>query len=1743
MVLSSVEELTGPHLSDCSEFYSESDLHHSLSVQTLVITNFGGTHYSVINRSSDQKTILGIESYDPETFVISTFDPPRPDTWYESDSTTSSMVRVKRVTRKKRSHFDVDDISIETIDLLVEEADAYCVPIKGEKHPNYRFNTREARHRNFRMRQRQRQQRAKRMIEPHGEQQTDEQTNDSLRKKMQEVILNTLPMDQSKSFEYMREIAGLRKEMTAIADHSTIAEWTGFMESVVLFAYNASKSTSLLDLFMAVVGYVKMEYKGPSVIAELYKLMDSFLEDTKEVRTQAEEAWDGKRVLDAWEMTKSHTVFASVSYLISAAMSLGVCATEKIEWSPMGFKLVCIEPMKEQMKAVDFLDACIRTFTWFHDTGARCIATKSLLPLLYSDQVVQEYNSEYAEITSRSEAVLAGNIDDLGAYEKRLDALLARSSEMKAARSTGPTAMWIQAHYSALVTIKQKVIAKRKGTDIRYAPIGFALTGGTSVGKSSLAKLTMLSSLAAQGFCDENGVVDQSRIITIDMFDRYDTSLTSDVLGALMDDVDNTKSEFAKENPHTARIIKFFNNVAAQAVKAELNQKGVVFIDFKTGVVTSNSRDLGVTKYSNCPESILRRFYHVSVKVKKKYQMRGSTMLNTNHPDILNSTELDFDVWDLDMYEVVTQSMNDEGASTSWKFVPMLDSKGQPCKNLNLEQYLQKVVELSRDHKRAQENLLRKSQLSRTTAFCKSCTMLPKFCRCEDIKPHGLVESLVFPAMTKAVSSYFADTLAPARVANSLLGFAPVKQRATDVLADELKNQMDVHLIPNVLAFVPSCIWESDVSQKLFGWWVHQHSVRKFPRILMGVIVALGFLAFSSFWRFCYTQSLVDFVALVSFLLTIPVVLALFRSSYLLRTVAVRNEYLERRDALPKYLATVRDSNLTRNTLVLAAVALGVRLLYVWNQNRVKDITAQMSPKDVDSQPGWFGFLADSLSFKMTSSVKGAHTGQFADIVGKHLGRADFEAPNGVVVNCNIVYPCKGIVWFPKHIFYPVNDMTGEPYKYVKVTVKCSDTKEAGGFRFVAELGVNTIMCDDLDMVATFVSRCPDVKDNFTKHLLSEYVTAGKTIGTLYVREKNGTLVQDTLNIRLSKVGHKFLSFQGGDYNSTLAKNGSCMGPVIAEGKRPAICGFHMGGDGYGLGIMMSITKDRAERLNRELLSLPGIRPLSQATDLPEKQYGLEILKSKEAHPNAMLAFEGFERSEVDVLGSTRLRAEAKSRVCESVISPHVSEHFGVYNNWGAPRLKPNWKAFNATLEHIVSPSDPFTPSLLERARQDWVKPIIKFARELNREQNVRPLTDKEMVLGVPGVRFLDAIPMDTSMGFPVFGPKTNHFEEVRDGEQLVDRVPSAEVKAEMARIMECWERGERAYPVTVATLKDEPTLITKEKVRVFQAVAVAFGLYIRKYYLPIARVLSLNPLLSESAVGVNAFGPQWEELMDYSEKYMGLLKRVLAWDYSKYDVRMGSDVIYAVLMCFIDIASVCNYSQHDLRIMNAMVADMMHPLMDYNGTMIMAYNLNTSGNNITVNINGTAGSLYPRMFFFSVYPELENFRDYVAQITYGDDSKSSARELVREKFNFTGYQQFLKQYGMKITLPDKGDDVRDDLGHNEADFLKRMSNYIPEIDRKIGKLAEASIFKSLHSNLKSTSATPREVAVSCIEGAMHEWFAHGRKIYEARQAKMKLVCRDARLPVPAVDLTFDERVEQWKEKYLSPLDTNGPKA
>jgi hypothetical protein len=604
----------------------------------------------------------------------------------------------------------------------------------------------------------------------------------------------------------------------------------------------------------------------------------------------------------------------------------------------------------------------------------------------------------------------------------------------------------------------------------------------------------------------------------------------------------------------------------------------------------------------------------------------------------------------------------------------------------------------------------------------------------------------------------------------------------------------------------------------------------------------------------------------------------------------------------------------------------------------------------------------------------------------------------------------------------------------------------------------------------------------------------------------------------------------GGHYNTDQQRVGICMSPLILCEKSPVIVGFHVAGTSSGSCAMQTVTLGDYQQMRNQLEEKPGVLISSQTGKIPDQQYGRSLLSSTEPHPKSVFVTLNNDY-QLEVLGSVKLRAQQKSTVKDSVISELVTKHFGVENKWGAPKLVPNWQVYNETLEHVAKPGIMFDPTLLERARVDWVTPLRSLMEEYVNHEDFRPLTMQETVMGVPGKRFLDPIPMSTSLGFPLFGKKSTMFTDIyNDQGQLVDREPAPEILEEVDRLISCWKAGERGYPVCSATLKDEVVEKDSEKVRVFMAGSIALGLCIRKYFLPLARFLGKHPLESECAVGLNSFSPEWGELMDHVESKSK--ENVLAWDYSKFDAKMNAQVTSTYYLSLIELAQIGGYSSEDLFIMKMMVSDIVHPMIDWNGTMVMTYSMNTSGNNMTVWTNCGANSLYVRMGFFSEYPECDDFREHVANTTYGDDFIGTIVDT-HTNFNCLSFREFMAKHKVKITSPDKKTEL-DKFGQLEnTDFLKRKSVYIPEIGCRLGALDEDSIFKALHANMAS-SQLPESVSTSCMETAAHEWFAHGRKKYEERIVQLQALCEEAKLPVPAAWATFDERVAHWKEKYCS---------
>jgi hypothetical protein len=254
----------------------------------------------------------------------------------------------------------------------------------------------------------------------------------------------------------------------------------------------------------------------------------------------------------------------------------------------------------------------------------------------------------------------------------------------------------------------------------------------------------------------------------------------------------------------------------------------------------------------------------------------------------------------------------------------------------------------------------------------------------------------------------------------------------------------------------------------------------------------------------------------------------------------------------------------------------------------------------------------------------------------------------------------------------------------------------------------------------------------------------------------------------------------------------------------------------------------------------------------------------------------------------------------------------------------------------------------------------------------------------------------------------------------------------------------------------------------------------------------------------------------------------------------MPAQVMFSAFRILIEIARICGYSERDITIMTGIATDICYPVMAYNGDLIQHIGSNPSGQNLTVYINSVVNSLLFRSAFYNLRG-VENktkFRDICALMTYGDDVKGSVK-VGNDDFNHLYCAEFFAKHDMVFTMPDKESTPTAFMRDVDADFLKRKNVFCAQTGCIMGALDEESIFKSLHSNLKSKANTKEKLAADNIDGALREWFNHGKGTYEMRRAQMREVAEQAGIShmCTLLDETFEERVEHWKDRYIRGID------
>jgi hypothetical protein len=595
-----------------------------------------------------------------------------------------------------------------------------------------------------------------------------------------------------------------------------------------------------------------------------------------------------------------------------------------------------------------------------------------------------------------------------------------------------------------------------------------------------------------------------------------------------------------------------------------------------------------------------------------------------------------------------------------------------------------------------------------------------------------------------------------------------------------------------------------------------------------------------------------------------------------------------------------------------------------------------------------------------------------------------------------------------------------------------------------------------------------------------------------------------------------------GTYNTVA---GDCGAPLVGNTPQgPHILGLHQLGGSSMLSASVQLTRelvDQAIEHFQEPVIQCGVPYLSDPEDKPIPldpiHYKAPVRFIEDGVAYAYGSFPGW-------------RPSHSSEVCDTYIRKEMEER-GYEVKTGKPVMK-GWKPWHLATKDIVQQTFQADQATIDDCVDAYANDILS---ELSAEDlsEIIVLTDLAAVNGIPGVKYVDKMNRNTSMGWPYNKKKKYFMSEPHQEDLWNDAVDFDDAfYTRVERILDNYRSGTRHMPVFMGHLKDEATKFSKIETgatRLFLGAPADWSFVMRKYLLTFVRVLQNNKYLFEAAPGTNATSMEWEEMYRYLT-FFGK-DRMIAGDFGKFDKKMVAQWILAAFKVIDRVLVRAGWSLEDRRIVSCLGSDTAFPLCNLNGDLVEFWGSNPSGHPLTVIINSIVNALYMRYAWKKGGNELANFKKQVHLMTYGDDNAMGV-SVEAQNFSHTTIQEEMAKIGVRYTMADKSSESVPYINISEFSFLKRCWRWEPELGAHVAQLEEDSIAKMLTKCLPSKVVCPEKQAVDLMHNAMGEYFYYGRDIFEKKRAMFSEVIQKLDLtPYVVRDLpTFDIMIEGYKE-------------
>lgn len=1514
-------------------------------------------------------------------------------------------------------------------------------------------------------------------------------------------------------------------------------------------------------------------------------------------------------MLKKFKLLKDNELTRRIVQVIATAFACGLVRGKKdLYLTPINLSFVLEQFTRSSDTVFDFFDALLNTFQFIVEKGRICFQQRTFAPLFMSDEQAVDYEKDLAEVLGFWPAVQAGNYKDtpfidVPHFANALDHLYIATTALVEQSTDSFSKRYHAKTLEKLNTIQAKFKSQERSGGLREAPFAFCVYGKSSIGKSSImAALTDYCLKVIAHLKDPERTsfeIDPRMICSQNTDDKFDSDYRSYTLAVLFDDVMNGRIEVVPGSPLEA-LIRYINNIKSTALKADVHEKGVIQKEPWLVGASTNIKNLQADQCSIEPISILRRFnLHIEPHVAPNYQKDDGIFLDGKKlaaadqtvPDAWRFNAYHYE-YDDKLYKQTSTQTTQAYTSVPFKFTGG-DGKEYVSTDMDMEQLQWLIFSLIKDHLKAQRSVLasndkiNKEQLCQHHLHKSICSV----CSPDHIKPQsrrtpvptrdintstvtdvssesGPVVNwtkrlftfynwqfyyVFFKWLLQSVYDFICGINIPGWFSSSTRSRLERAQRRVEYYTaatvfyarNWFQNVEDTIAEIESLRYISweltDLIPDSWVEDSRFAWmYMFKYDQSYYPQLVLSAItfwlssvwITLKIYGQNMFWRNFFATLGYVYIAL------------LLRKKFLMKELRTRRGVLR---GVIKHSMKMMVGTSIQVMLTFGGIAVSYKLVKaVLKTIGIVGKASHGGAVDIGSEKEnvWLDVVPMDLPKRdpKTDTLSANHVSK---IVSKNTTACIYDDSTW----SSGFFPRSQILLVPTH------EIANK--ERINLKLRKDNVKHLSGGNIEMEITPARIYnFPGKDISAVYHARYPDKQD--LTHLFPREIPQDRN-PTIWVTRKQSGLIENG-TARRNGVAAQVSTDKTIFYNSTIVTykeetaGGDCMKLHVADVRSGShIVGFHLAGKNHA-GYLSTLTQGDLEECYKHFDAQPTTRLSATMGDMRTQLYGKDFTPQKPKNKKSTINY--LTDAEINYYGDLpAFVTRPKSSVVKSPISDSIASHCGVENKYGKPAncrkdetKIPSQAPYNKYYCGVGKATQEFPLEVLEIAQNDYLDDCLSNKKMLSDLKKLRPLTEIETISGQDGVNFVDSMKMSTSKGFPLAGDKEEIISHLdpEDFENISDpRVFDDIFMDDWRKARQLYIAGLRAYPVFKACTKDEPTKLTKDKVRVFQSAPLTLQCMIRQYFLPIAACMSRNPTTTECAVGINSQGPQWNKLMKYLSRFGK--ERMVAGDFRAYDQHMSSTMTSIAFSTMIELAKHCEgYTPEDIKIMSNLVADVVHPMMCVNGDLVELLGSNPSGQNLTVHINSIVNSLYQRCVFYTIYPpgELDTtkFRDYVALMTYGDDNVMSVSDKA-PLYNHTRMMEVYASQGIEYTMADKDAKSVPYITFEEADFLKRATVFHPEYTDPttgvegmyLAKLSEDSIFKSLHCNMLSKVVSKEEIARQSLDGALRELWFHGKEHFEMRHEQFKRVVAEhdwQHVISPNFYKTFEEREEEWLDKY-----------